>query len=654
MAQPSSPRKTRQKKWIPILFVTVTIPLGCLIQVACERHVAAGVPLPPSVADAPSVAARIALVEGLVSLQPAGIDDWTPAELNRTLTTGDSLWTSGNGRAEIGSGSTAMRLDANTNFRLLQLNDNLTQVSVTSGTFNVRLRRLDDDEAFEIDTPDAVITLLRIGDYRAEVDATGNVTRLTVRTGQAQVDSGRESFSVRPEQQATFGGALPSGYQITGAPVRDSFDTFCANRDQRQDRAESARYISPEVTGYHDLDGYGTWSIDVTWGSMWCPVGVPVGWAPYRFGHWLWVEPWGWIWVDDAPWGFAPFHYGRWIYSTSWCWLPGPRMPRPVYSGGLVVFVGGGRPGFSYYVWLGAGTGVGWFPLGPGEIYFPPYRASRRYLVNINVTNTVIRDARMYDQDASRQRYMHQGMSRAITVVPRDGFVRGQPISRMAVNLPDREVSGFKVHGSSPPVSPTRDSIGPAGRAPRPPSSANRAVLTQREPPRIVPFERKQQQLDRNPGRPIEGQPAEELRRNAPAPNVRQIPQPTRQTPQATPPQRPAGPAAGPAPTQTGQRPGARPQVTPPATTRPATAPPATTLPPTTTAPSVPSRPTPSAQESRRAPVQTQQPQPPQPSQPQRAERTDQRRVDQRSKTIQRERQREDSIRRRPQGKQGR
>ena len=51
---------------------------------------------------------------------------------------------------------------------------------------------------------------------------------------------------------------------------------------------------------------------------------LPAGWAPYSTGHWAWVRPWGWTWVDDAPWGFAPFHYGRWVYHrNTWCWAPG-------------------------------------------------------------------------------------------------------------------------------------------------------------------------------------------------------------------------------------------------------------------------------------------------------------------------------------------
>ena len=42
----------------------------------------------------------------------------------------------------------------------------------------------------------------------------------------------------------------------------------------------------------------------------------PPNWVPYREGHWAYVAPWGWTWIDNAPWGFTPFHYGRWVKSA--------------------------------------------------------------------------------------------------------------------------------------------------------------------------------------------------------------------------------------------------------------------------------------------------------------------------------------------------
>src|SRR5664279_5923051 len=70
-----------------------------------------------------------------------------------------------------------------------------------------------------------------------------------------------------------------------------------------------------------------------TYGNVWMPTSVQSGWAPYHNGHWVWVAPWGWTWVDDAPWGYAPFHYGRWVsLRGNWGWVPGPINYQPVYA----------------------------------------------------------------------------------------------------------------------------------------------------------------------------------------------------------------------------------------------------------------------------------------------------------------------------------
>ncbi len=121
-----------------------------------------------------------------------------------------------------------------------------------------------------------------------------------------------------------------------------------ATRDRSEDASVSARYVSREIPGYEDLDANGTWRSDPNYGEVWVPtVAVTAQWAPYHQGHWTWIAPWGWTWIDDAPWGFAPFHYGRWAYlGNAWAWVPGPVVvAQPVYAPALVAFVGGGGGG---------------------------------------------------------------------------------------------------------------------------------------------------------------------------------------------------------------------------------------------------------------------------------------------------------------------
>ena len=131
---------------------------------------------------------------------------------------------------------------------------------------------------------------------------------------------------------------------------------------------------------------------------MWFPRTSVPGWAPYHYGHWAYIEPWGYTWVDDEPWGFAPFHYGRWVsYEGAWAWVPAPPRAsgvvyvRPVYAPALVAWVGG--PNFAVSIGIGGGSyapgvNVGWFPLGPREVYVPSYRVSRTYVNNVNISNT--------------------------------------------------------------------------------------------------------------------------------------------------------------------------------------------------------------------------------------------------------------------------
>src|SRR6476620_967545 len=102
--------------------------------------------------DPPSRVARLNYVEGSVSFQPAGVEDWTAATLNYPLTTGDQLWVDNNSRAEMHIGSTTIHLGAATASSFLNLDDRTVQIRLSQGSLSIRLRNLSGDEVYEIDT----------------------------------------------------------------------------------------------------------------------------------------------------------------------------------------------------------------------------------------------------------------------------------------------------------------------------------------------------------------------------------------------------------------------------------------------------------------------------------------------------------------------
>src|SRR5262249_36300879 len=138
-----------------------------------------------AMADPPARVARINYLQGPVSLQRGDLDEWNQAVINYPLVANDSLWTGDRSRAELHIGSTAIRLSDQTSISFLNLTDQVIQIRLAKGSIELHLNRLDDNETYEIDTPDATVSLLRAGDYRVDVDDAGNATFIT-RRGQAE------------------------------------------------------------------------------------------------------------------------------------------------------------------------------------------------------------------------------------------------------------------------------------------------------------------------------------------------------------------------------------------------------------------------------------------------------------------------------------
>jgi hypothetical protein len=433
--------------------------------------------------DPPSRVARLNFLEGSVSLQPAGHDDWTAAAPNYPLTIGDRLWADDGARAELHIGSTGIRLSQHTAVAFLNLDDRMTQVRLSAGTINVTIRHLEDDESYEIDTPNSAVSLLRPGAYRIDADPDQQVTTVTVRGGDAEVTAAGAALPVHAQQSALITGADQPQTQVNPAGPPDDFDHWWMDRDNAFARRPPPRYVSPNMAGYEDLDQNGYWRDVPGYGPVWFPNTVAAGWAPYHNGHWVWVDPWGWTWVDDAPWGFAPFHYGRWAFVGGvWGWVPGPVYARPVYAPALVAWVGGA--GFGAGLSFGVGGGVAWVALGPREPFIPSYHVSNVYVNRVNMVEVT----HINVTNVTNITYVNRTVPGAVVAVSRTDFAAARPVARVAVVVPPHMAASATVTTREIPVT-RQQALAVRPAAPpvavvHPPQNVLRApVVTKTAPP---------------------------------------------------------------------------------------------------------------------------------------------------------------------------
>jgi len=345
------------------------------------------IPLHAQDYDPPPRVARMAYLAGEVSMLFPDAQQWAAASPNYPIIGGDRIYTGDDGRAAIQNGSIDARLGHGTDVTLTNLDENYEQLGLAQGAIRVRVFALEREGVVEVDTPNGAVIIQQPGDYR--IDAYPNQGALVeVNQGSVQITGPGLNQIVDQGQTVQLSGENPIEVGLVETPYADDLDQWSMDRDRHILNSVSARYVSTQMPGYDDLDDYGSWAPTPDYGPVWYPTAMPYGWAPYTFGHWAYVAPWGWTWVDDAPWGYAPFHYGRWaIIEGRWGWVPGPPRVVPVYSPALVAFVGGG-PHFSIDIHIGGGGGVAaWFPLGVGEPYVPWYRCTTNYVRNVNVTN---------------------------------------------------------------------------------------------------------------------------------------------------------------------------------------------------------------------------------------------------------------------------
>jgi hypothetical protein len=454
---------------------------------------------------------RLSFVDGQVSFWRPGAEGWTAAQVNTPLAPGDELFADSPGTLEVQIGGQAYaRAWAHTQLAIQRLDVNAIRLKVTAGHAALDLRRLEAGQTVELATPKAVFTIDTAGYYR--VDVASAATTFTARRGGhatlAPVGGAPGAIAqgapakIAENEEVVVDGATSPAVARRGAPEVDAWDQWNAARTDALLATVSSQYVSSDIYGASDLDHYGTWRSDESYGPVWTPDRVADDWVPYGDGRWIWDPLYGWTWVENAPWGWAPLHYGRWVYvSGSWAWAPGPRVARPVYAPALVAFFGGG-PGVALGV---ARPTVGWVALGWGEPLIPWWGrpgfigvpcwagwGGPRVVNNVVVSHTTVVTA------TSVKVFRNTSVKNAVVAVPRDRFGRTSvartrpghvdvdsltPTRGTIGVIPDRpNLTSSPRRGGQPPAAVRR----PGGMTRDPDGPARRAT-TQSAPPMTAP-----------------------------------------------------------------------------------------------------------------------------------------------------------------------
>ena len=290
-----------------------------------------------SAAPLPGRVGRLVEAPAGVWLQDRDSQRWMASAeqslVNWPLTSGDRLRTDGQARAELRIGSVSVRLDGRSELFIQRLDDQRVVLRLEQGSAALQVGDSPWIGQIELQTREGRWLPQRVGHYR--FDRESDATQASVWRGELRFESSDSTLLIGDGRRADLW--LPAGGGPTNfawAQIQNDAFSDWVVRDQRADApARSAIHVPAEMTGWQDLDRYGDWQDHPEHGGVWLPRRVPSGWEPYRDGRWAWVSPWGWTWIDAAPWGFAPFHYGLWLQiGGRWAWSPGPRHHRPVFA----------------------------------------------------------------------------------------------------------------------------------------------------------------------------------------------------------------------------------------------------------------------------------------------------------------------------------
>ena len=385
---------------------------------------AAGRAGPAGGGDPPERVGRLARVSGTVSFHAQDEDQWNPATANYPVSAGNAFWTEPNAQADDRGFRQPHRDGARHRTRHRDAERyGLPGDRSRRARLYLRVRAATPNETYAVQTPRGLVTLTSPGRYGVVAGDTQTPTTVTVVEGSAQSrrppSCRSRSAPVRPPRSPAA--TLSRAMSVRRSVTRSSPRCWTANGRRRRRRwhrrrrlrrcraARTSRCTAPGPTARNTAR-----SGIRRWRRTGCRIAMAVG-PMSRLGAGPgWTASLGLRAVPLWPLGRAG---GR------WGWYPGAGSPSPVYAPALVTFFGvGAVVGIGIGAAL-AGGRIGWCPLGPREAYRPWYRASDRYVRQVNITH--VTNFTTINRNVTINNFVNRG---AATVVPTSALTASRPV----------------------------------------------------------------------------------------------------------------------------------------------------------------------------------------------------------------------------------
>src|SRR5215469_8082732 len=206
--------------------------------------------------EPPARVGRVSFVSGSLAFHAPSQNEWSTAAVNYPVATGTSLWTEPDARAEIRIGPNTIALAGGTELDMGRLTAQITQLNLPQGRIYLHVRPLDDTHTFEIAIPRGGVLLLQPGIYDIAAGSGDQSARIAVFKGAARFAGNSADIEIKPGEVAVLSGSYPVSASIERA-VPDAFVEWCRSRDYDEKRLAAPYLVSPNMTGYAELDADG-------------------------------------------------------------------------------------------------------------------------------------------------------------------------------------------------------------------------------------------------------------------------------------------------------------------------------------------------------------------------------------------------------------